>query len=132
MLADEKPSPGIEDIEISPPADGGEKSAQSVRDEGLHYEKGREQKLNNDYLQVKIDQANQDRDERKDYANRLYWVMVVWLIWIAVIIWKSAANGFPMFLLSDSVLITLIGSTTASVIGVFLIVASYLFPKVKD
>ena len=40
-------------------------------------------------------------------------------------------HGFPCisFKLSDTVLATLIGSTTASVLGLFAIVANYLFPK---
>lgn len=51
----------------------------------------------------------------------------LWLIWLA---WTILAHGFSWwdFTLSDAVLIALIGSSTANVIGAYLIVVRFLFP----
>jgi hypothetical protein len=70
----------------------------------------------------------QDRNQRKKYATRLFRLIVGWLIVSVAIV---LLHGFPSipFKLSGTVLVTLIGSTTASVLGLFAIVANYLFPK---
>lgn len=67
----------------------------------------------------------------------LFGLVAVWLGFVIKAIWLSAAYGNEsymglnpdhVFKLSDSVLITFITSTTASVIGIFLIAANWLFP----
>ena len=70
----------------------------------------------------------QDRQERKTYANRIYWLIVVWLGMLFVML---GIQGFkPLnFSIDDKVLITLITGTTVNVIGIFLVVANYLFPR---
>jgi hypothetical protein len=84
--------------------------------------------LENARLQAEIDDLVQDRDQRKTYGNRLFWLVVVWLIVIGLILTMHGFSYVP-FKLSVAVLTTLIGSTTASVLGLFAIVANYLFPK---
>ena len=54
--------------------------------------------------------------------------MVSWLCGVFIVIVLSGFNLFS-FKLSTTVLTTLIGSTTASVLGLFAIVANYLFPR---
>jgi len=76
----------------------------------------------------------QDRDERKSYASKLYWLVLVWLAIILLIVLFQglyAVPGTPLiFKLSDWVLITLITTTTANVAAFFLVVVRYLFrPK---
>lgn len=69
--------------------------------------------------------------------------MVVWIV-VALLILIASGIEQPSdhqarefwcwcgsFKLSDSVLIALIGGTTVNVIGLFLVVANYLFPRRK-
>ena len=71
----------------------------------------------------------QDRSERKTYAGRIFRLLIVWLCVVASILLLRGFSQFSLFSLSDAVLMTLIGSTTASVVGIFIIVAKYLFPQ---
>lgn len=94
----------------------------------------------------------QDIAARKEYANRIFRLIVGWLIAIFSVlilhgflsrndvtfsfrffhwIWPSPVVSLSKlhFELSDPVLLALIGGTTASVLGLFVIVANYLFPK---
>jgi hypothetical protein len=55
--------------------------------------------------------------------------------WVTAIFVLLVLNGFGAaiyFKLSDSVLLAAIGSTTANILGIFYIVARYLFPKRND
>jgi hypothetical protein len=65
---------------------------------------------------------------RLDYTKRIFWLICIWLICVAASIFMS---GFPWFgfKLSDKVLITFITSTTISVLGIFVIVAKWMFPN---
>ena len=71
----------------------------------------------------------QDRSERKTYAGRIFRLLIGWLCVVASILFLRGFFKFTFFNLSDAVLMTLIGSTTASVVGIFIIVTKYLFPK---
>jgi hypothetical protein len=53
---------------------------------------------------------------------------VAWLLFIAMVV---ILDGFHVrsFQLPSSVIITLIGSTTGAVIGIFLIIVRHLFPN---
>lgn len=84
--------------------------------------------LENERLRAEVDDLIQDREQRKTYGNRLFGLVVVWLIVIGLVILLHGFTCVP-FKLSVAVLTTLIGSTTASVLGLFAIVANYLFPK---
>ena len=86
------------------------------------------QYLENEKLRVEIDSLDQDRIERKTYAGRVFWLVVAWLSSIGIILLLQGF-GFKQFQLSDSVLLMLIGTTTGSVVGIFLIIANYLFPR---
>lgn len=72
--------------------------------------------------------TNQDTDERKKYAHRTFCLVCAWLAGIAGIL---ILDGFHIggYSLGDEVLMALIGGTTTGVVGVFLIVARYLFPR---
>ena len=74
----------------------------------------------------------QDREARKDYANKTFILTCVWGLLIFVIIFSIAKGSFIFydkwnFKLSDKVLITLITSTTVNFFGFFLLVMKYLF-----
>ena len=96
------------------------------RTEDLYDEEAKS--LENERLRAEVDDLIQDREQRKMYGNRLFWLVVVWLIVIGLVILLHGFTCVP-FKLSVAVLTTLIGSTTASVLGLFAIVANYLFPK---
>jgi hypothetical protein len=69
-----------------------------------------------------------DIENRGKYTKRLYWTMVGWMsaAYLVLLLTGWTVGGFT---LSDSVLIALITGTTANVIGLFVIVARYLFTK---
>ena len=71
----------------------------------------------------------QNRSERKTYAGRIFRLLIMWLCGVALILFLHGFSQFTSFNVSDVVLMTLIGSTTASVVGIFIIVAKYLFPQ---
>ncbi len=93
----------------------------------------------------------QDREERQKYARYLFQLICAWLLGIYSIIMFSGFGSTtvrinlsdvpgvqrleefkPSFQLSDAVLLALIGGTTINVLGLFVIVANYLFNSPKD
>lgn len=75
-----------------------------------------------------LDGLVQDREQRKTYSKCLFWLICVWMGLILLIVFLHGFEGIP-FRLTQTELVTLIGSTTINVIGLFAIVARYLFPK---
>jgi len=73
-----------------------------------------------------IRNLSQNRKLRKIYAMRLFVLLCIWLGLILAII---ILQGFQIIKLADSVLITLITTTTANVAAYFLVVTKYLFPN---
>ena len=86
----------------------------------------------------------QDRLERKTYAHRIFRLMKWWVIGVFAlvlfqgflgvtkdyVVWPEKLTFHQVkFTLSDGVLISVVSGTTASVIGIFIVVANYLFPK---
>ena len=74
---------------------------------------------------------DQDTEERKRFALRIF---ILTCIWLTIVMLVVLANGFGTaglipFRLSDPIVLGLIGSTTLNIVGVFLVVANYLFPK---
>ena len=67
----------------------------------------------------------QDRRERKRYAE-LVFRLVCW--WLAGVMALVCAAGFETVHLDEGVLLAIVGSTTASVVAIFVVVAKYLFP----
>lgn len=65
-------------------------------------------------------------DERKRYAFRLFGLSFFWLLFIGVYLILA---GMSFLKAADSVLIALITTTTANVLGLFYIVARWLFPN---
>lgn len=68
----------------------------------------------------------QDIDERKHYANHIFWFLVSYMGIVLVILF---CNGFTIipFCLSESIIIALITTTTANILTVFYFVVRYLF-----
>ncbi|MFD1143956.1 hypothetical protein ACFQ4C_22720 [Larkinella insperata] len=67
----------------------------------------------------------QDIQERKKFAQWIFWMVVFWLVVILGII---IAEGLHWLDIPQAVTIALIGSTTVNVTAFFVIVTKYLFP----
>jgi hypothetical protein len=69
----------------------------------------------------------QDRRERKRYAELIYRLVCWWLAGLMVLV---CCSGLGALDLAEAVLMTVVGSTTASVVAICAGVAKYLFrPK---
>lgn len=87
--------------------------------------------LDDDERREHLRSMRQDTDERKSYADRLFKFLVIYMLLVfAVLLLQGFA--FLGFHLADAVIITLISTTTANIIAVFVFVVKYLFhPKDK-
>lgn len=82
--------------------------------------------------QFELDELHQNMAERKGYARKLFIMLCIWLaIILGITIFNGIVkgpSGYYVFCLSDTILITLITTTTANVAAFFLVVTRYLFP----
>lgn len=75
----------------------------------------------------------QDREERKLYAKSTFKFLKIYTYIMLSILFLSGINGsiwifdFSEFHLSDTVLITLISTSLASIVSIFVFVMKYLF-----
>ncbi len=90
-------------------------------------------------LKEGVEHRKQDREQRRTYASLAFALVCIWLAAVLWFLYLQGVGGnvivlsgllhFGPFHLSDSVLIMLIGSTTASVVAIFIVVARHLFPR---
>lgn len=74
----------------------------------------------------------QDRKQRKEFASKIFYFLCVYMIVVFVLLLFAGIKGQGLcFTLSDTVLLALLGTTTANVISIFIVVAKYLFPNKK-
>lgn len=80
-----------------------------------------------------IHELSQTRELRKRFARRVFYLVAFWLALVGYVV---LAQGFGVgfgdygrFHLDNSVLIALITTSTATVIGVLAIVLNHFFPK---
>lgn len=76
------------------------------------------------FKQEELAGKKQDREQRRRFALNIFWVVVSYLALVLAIL---ILNGFSLVKITDTVLITLLGTTTANVISLLVIVAKYLF-----
>lgn len=76
---------------------------------------------------LEIKNREQDISMRKEYANIVVKFVCYYMFCVFLILFLAGSPS--SFTMSDSVLITLLGTTTATVISLFAIVVNYLFPK---
>ena len=89
----------------------------------------REQKqLELNQKQTEVDKARQTLALREDHSEKLFLVMVGWLIGVFLILLLHGCKT-NHFSLADNVLVTLLAATTAKVVGLFYLVTGHLFPK---
>lgn len=86
----------------------------------------RQAKLQNDILAETLEKLRQDRDERKDYASMIFNFMCWYLFAVFFII---VFNGITInnFVVSENIILALLGTTAVEIIGTFGFVAKYLF-----
>ncbi|MCP4263971.1 MAG: hypothetical protein GY777_00070 [Candidatus Brocadiaceae bacterium] len=79
------------------------------------------------FLKHKLLEAQDTHKLRLNYASRIFLIVCIWLGCVIVGVFLT---GFKIlgFSLSDKVLIAFITSTTISVLGLFIVVAKWLFP----
>lgn len=94
--------------------------------------KREEEDLEREARRVEIIGSKQDLEQRKEYADRIFCLVKWWLVGIFVIIIAQGVGSKLGFNLSDKVLVTLIGGTTINVLGIFAIVANYIFYRPKS
>ncbi len=77
----------------------------------------------------RFSQARQDRQQRKEYADRIFHLVAYWLFALVALLGVQGFLGpFGWFDLPDTLLIAIATTTTASVTTLLVIVARYLFP----
>lgn len=86
----------------------------------LHYEL--------ESLQQQLVEAVDTHNLRMGYSDKIFILVCIWLTCVLASIIFSGFNIWG-FELSDKVLITFITSTTINVLGLFAIVAKWLFPQ---
>lgn len=119
ILSNEKKGKDERDEELtSINKDEGNKIRQKYQEEKWRTE--------NELLAEKLKSQQQDRDQRKDFALRIFNFVSLYMFGVFFLLVMSGI-GTNDFHLSDTVLVTLLGTTTATVIGVFNFVARYLF-----
>jgi len=103
-----------------------QKSA-SLKADQVSYDQPLEDYINT-YLRRHYQAAGDYLDLQEKYAFRLFVLVCVWLFAVLTAVFFS---GFQpkLFIISDSVMIAFITSSTASVLGLFLLVAKWLFIK---
>ncbi len=95
------------------------------------YSKYREEREKTEISKLKEEIANikQDRLQRKWLAERIFDFSSLYMFAVFFIIFMVASPN--QFKLSDDVLNMLLGTTTANVLGILVIVATYFFAKNK-
>lgn len=98
-----------------------------MREESVLLQLKRQQELRK--LTAEADKMVQDNQGRRAFSRNIFTVTIVWLAFVMLVVVQCARK---LWELSDAVLIALITTTTATVIGIFLIVANYLFNREKS
>lgn len=95
----------------------------------IKQEEWRKLKLDNDAKEGENRGDSQDRDQRKLFAEKIFTFVSLYMfsVFFILVLCGSPSN----FHLSDTVLVTLLGTTTANVIGILIIVVTYLFSRKK-
>ncbi|OAV76134.1 hypothetical protein Barb7_00214 [Bacteroidales bacterium Barb7] len=73
----------------------------------------------------------QDREERKRFANKIFALLVGFLVIVFAVLFFCGFQSVP-FALFDIAIVTLLGTSSANVIGIFVFVVRYLFNSTSD
>lgn len=82
----------------------------------------------NKKLSLELTETKDTHSLRMSFSWGIFWLVLGWLICVVITVFLAGWNIWG-FTLSDKVLITFITSTTINVIGLFGIVAKWMFPS---
>jgi hypothetical protein len=119
----------VEDLDAIRPPDGASECSQDDTFRPLEIEK-----LDIDFKKQQLREVTNNNNLREALAKRLWCLVVICLIVVMVIIILSGIQHdafpfFPFLKYEPSVLIALITTTTASVLGLLIIFLNYLYPS---
>lgn len=80
-------------------------------------------------LEMKKEELESRKQDRKQRGRFSIWIFGFMGVYMFLILVALALSGAGVLTLSDTVLVSLLTTTTADVIGIFIIVAKYLFHK---
>lgn len=75
-----------------------------------------------------LQESKQVHSLRIDYAGNIFILICVWLLLVVATVYLDGF-AYKKFDLSDNILIAFITSTTVSVLGLFVVVAKWMFPS---
>lgn len=104
-----------------------ESRIKELRSLGNDFPKESMEKLDKQDVEIKNEGDKQDIDMRREYADKTYLFVCIYMCFVFFLIFLACSPS--TFKMSDNVLMVLLGTTTANVIGLFAIVMNYLFPK---
>ncbi|WP_420589220.1 hypothetical protein [Bacterioplanoides sp.] len=130
---------GLKDLilNLSPPSDSSNKPDNLTRQEYEDLElqeKAYQQAIKDNELasaKQRLKQRKKEHKQRVSYASKIFWLSLSWLAAVTAITVASGVRCLP-FELSDTVLVTLLTTTTATVLGLFITVLRFLFQEPKD
>lgn len=108
-----------------------EEKANLTHKENAHLAEEEREKWLNKLMEADVKDRDQDRGQRKDFANKIFNFMCWYLFGVFFIIMLNGVS-INNFKVSDEVILALLGTTAVEVIGTFAIVASYLFYRKKQ
>lgn len=101
-----------------------EESAVVQQDSVMQKETDARQDLELESIREELNSRKQDREQRGEYVGKIHDLVSTY---IAVVLMFVLFQGLGFLRISDKVMITLLSTTTINVIGIFIIVAKYLF-----
>ena len=78
--------------------------------------------------QFDLEREKSEHEDRKEYGGKIFQLIIWWLVTILALVFFDSIGEINI---SDPVLISLIGGTTASVLGIFHFVLKYLYRHPK-
>lgn len=114
-----------------------DKAVSSTEDEDSLLSTYTQETINAKTEQLELEKREQFNIYYVKYARLIPKVVIYYLIFIGILIFMAGLTGTHIWNieftwhLSDKVLITLLATTTANVLGLMYIVANHLFPKIK-
>ena len=83
-------------------------------------------KLETELRKEHLENKKQDRIERKEFADKLFTFLIGFLICVLLVVLLDGFK-FICFELTDTVLLAILTTTAANIIGIFVFVVKYLF-----
>lgn len=84
----------------------------------------------NNLRREELEGRKQDREQRKEFAVKIYHFLCFYLSSVLLLILLSGTS-IIRFELTEGIIITLLSTTTANIIGIFILVVKYLFATRK-